>query len=186
MTKIRSIFLFILFFLFIFNSNIFAAEISSPSATPRVNVNYFLAYPGILPDNPFYFMKATRDRLVSMLINDTRKRAEFNLLTSDKRMFAGQILIEKGKTEEAVIAISKSNNYFHHALGAAQKTAQEKKQTNDLYEKMLLSISKHIELMDDYVSFIPKEGRDFYNSERSRMVEFQKIVQKEISKTEKK
>ena len=101
-------------------------------------------------------------------------------------MFAGQILIEKGKTEKAIIAISKSNNYFHHAIGAAQKTSQEKKQTADLYEKMLLSISKHIELMDDYVSFIPKEGRDFYNSERSRMVEFQKIVQKEISKTEKK
>ena len=101
-------------------------------------------------------------------------------------MFAGQILIEQGKTEEAVIAISKSNNYFHHALGAAQKTAQEKKQTNDLYEKMLLSISKHIELMDDYASFIPKGEQDFYKSERSRMAEFQKIVQKEISKTEKK
>ena len=52
-------------------------------------INYPLAYPGILPDNPLYPLKMLRDRIVFFLINDPFKKAEFNLLQADKRLGAG-------------------------------------------------------------------------------------------------
>ena len=33
-------------------------------------VNYELPYPGMLPDNPFYFLKVLRDGIVKLLINE--------------------------------------------------------------------------------------------------------------------
>lgn len=184
MNKIRSLFLIVLSLLIIFNGSSYAAEISTPSATSS-DVNYFLAYPGILPDNPFHFLKAARDRAVSFLINDDRKRAEFNLLTSDKRMFAGQILIEKDKTELGLITISKSNNYFHNAISAAEKARKQKLDTVGVYGQMDLSIQKHIELMQKYERYFKKEERALYDLELKRMQDMREMVEKTIQILEK-
>lgn len=185
MNKIRSIFLIILAFLLLFTKQSVAAEISTPSATSS-DINYFLAYPGILPDNPFHFLKAARDKCVSLLINDDRKRAEFNLLTSDKRMFAGQILVEKDKTELGLITISKSNNYFHNAISAAEKARRQKIEMLDVYEKMNMSIQKHIELMDKYERYFNKEQKTLYDLELKRMNDMRNTVNKTIEDVKKK
>ena len=81
------------------------AQMSSASATPTViqGITYELAYPGLLPDHPLYFFKVIRDKVVSLLINDPSKRAEFNLLTSDKRF-------NSGRQEKIIDTLSKSNN----------------------------------------------------------------------------
>jgi hypothetical protein len=185
MYKIRSIFLIVLCLFILFKGPSYAAEISTSSAAPS-DVNYFLAYPGILPDNPFYFLKAIRDKSVSFLINDNIKRAEFNLLTSDKRMFAGQILVEKDKTELGLVTISKSNNYFHNAISAVQEADVQGAKTQDVYQKMDMSIQKHIELMEKYGRYFKKEEKDLYSFERKRMQEMKEMVDKELSKIEKK
>lgn len=181
MNKKRSLFLIIIAFFFIFVRHSSAAEISSQSAAPinsRQDVNYFLAYPGILPDSPFHFLKAARDRVVSILINDDTKRAEFNLLTSDKRMFAGRILIEKGKVEKGLITISKSNNYYHLALSALRLVKiEDNSSLNNLKDRFSLSISKHLEVMDDVKPFIPEKDLPLYQYERGRMVDFKKSVE---------
>src|SRR3989344_4901084 len=102
MKKIVSAFSFLtlLFSLLLPGSTVFAQEtdlvMESPTpipATAAAKVNYELVYPGILPDNPLYFIKAGRDRLVAFLINDSLKRAEFNLLTSDKRIYSAKLLL---------------------------------------------------------------------------------------------
>ncbi len=185
MGKIRSLFMIVSAFLILFSGSSYAAEISTPSAIPT-EVNYFLAYPGILPDNPFYFLKAIRDKSVSLLINDDRKRAEFNLLTSDKRMFAGQILIEKEKTELGIVTISKSNNYFHHAISAADKANKQDIEIKDVYEKMSIAMQKHIELMKKYERYFGKDEKALFNTELKRMSEMLKMVNDRIRILEKK
>lgn len=179
MKKISTFFLLIFAFLFIYKATCYSAEISSSSATPT-EVNYFLAYPGILPDNPFYFIKAMRDKTVSLLINDNVKRAKFNLLTSDKRMFAGQLLIEKDKTELGLVTISKSNNYFHHSIAALQRARLQGTDTREVYIEMSTSIQKHIELMKKYERYFKKEEKDLYRTELKRMQEMEKSVYKEL------
>lgn len=185
MNTIRSIFLIVFAFLFLFTKQSIAAEISTSSAVSS-DVNYFLAYPGILPDNPFHFLKASRDKFVSLLINDNRKRAEFNLLTSDKRMFAGQILIEKDKAELGLVTISKSNNYFHNAISAAEKARKQKIEMLDVYDNMNLSIQKHIELMHKYERHLSKDQKTLYDLELKRMNEMKNTVNKTIEDIKKK
>ncbi|MBI3576483.1 hypothetical protein HY086_00365, partial [Candidatus Gottesmanbacteria bacterium] len=64
-------------------------------------VEYLLPYPGILPDNPLYFLKAARDKIIEFLIADPVRKAEFYILQSDKRLGMTSMLLEKGNTTRA-------------------------------------------------------------------------------------
>lgn len=94
---------------------------SSAVATSTPSINYDLPYPGMLPDNPLYFLKVARDAIVKLLIIDPLKKAQFSLLTAEKRMYAGQMLVTKGKQELALDTIEKGNNYIYDALSAIRK-----------------------------------------------------------------
>ena len=79
---------------------------ATQSSQPEID-EYPLPYPGILPDNPLHFLKALRDRIILMLMSDPVKEAEFNLLTSDKRIYAAQLLADKGKGQLSISTLSK-------------------------------------------------------------------------------
>ena len=89
--------------------------VASPSPSPIID--YPLPYPGILPDNPLYLMKALRDRVVSIVISDPLKKAQFDLLMADVRLNAAQYLFAKGeeKYSLAETTISKGENYFYNS-----------------------------------------------------------------------
>ena len=42
---------------------------------PQPKVLYNLPYPGLTPDNPLYFIKAVRDRIIDISTRDTLKKA---------------------------------------------------------------------------------------------------------------
>src|SRR5436190_18380171 len=102
----------IVFFYVILLSPVAAHPGHDHDATAPAEVEYELSYPGVLPDNPLYLIKAARDRMVSFLITDPIKKIEFNLLTSDKRIYASKLLSDKGKFDLAISTLSKSNNYL--------------------------------------------------------------------------
>lgn len=62
---------------------------------------YVLPYPGILPDNPLYFLKKLRDSILEMLIADPVRKVEFYVLQADKDLASSMMLQEK-KNEELV------------------------------------------------------------------------------------
>ncbi len=74
--------------------------------TPKVD--YFLAYPGMLPDHPLYFLKMARDRVWLWLTPDPLKKAELLLLFADKRLGAGKALIEGNKIKLGVTTVTKA------------------------------------------------------------------------------
>ncbi len=88
----------------------------SSSPTPTPSIEYFLPYPGILPDHPLYPIKVFRDRVVGFLISDPVKQIEFNLLMADKRLNMGVFLSERGKEALAQTTISKSEKYLLQAV----------------------------------------------------------------------
>src|SRR5438552_3561844 len=77
-----------------------ADEMSSSSAEVA-RVDYQLAYPGLLPDHPLYFLKAARDKVYAFFISSPVKKAEFDLLQADKRVESSYLLIQKGKVDLA-------------------------------------------------------------------------------------
>lgn len=130
-----------------------SAQLVSPTPTPE----YVLPYPGILPDSPLYFLKAFRDRIVSLLISSPLKKAEFDLLQADKRLNSGVYLVEKGEIELAQSTISKGENYFEEAIIQAQEATKQGHKTADLVQRLSRSATKHQKVLKDLEKKVSKE-----------------------------
>ncbi len=116
------------------------------------NIDYQLPYPGILADNPLYNLKTLRDKLVSFLISDPVKKAEFDLLQADKRLSVAIALFEKGKYELAESTISKGENYFEDAIKNIRISKMQGTVMNpSLLTNMELSRKKHKQILGDMV-----------------------------------
>lgn len=190
--SIPLVLLFIFFYLAVSASAVFSKEptitgsqenmqeaTNSPALSQdksETKTEYNLPYPGILPDNPLYFLKALRDKIVSVLVSDPLKKAQFNLLTSDKRINASLMLVNKGKGKLAIDTLSKSNNYFHTAVSSADTAKRAGQNIDIVLHNLENSIIKHQEVL----SMIQKKaGREFsgqLQSEKARMLEFEKSV----------
>lgn len=124
---------------------------SSPSAsaspTPKPSVEYFLPYPGLLPDHPLYPIKVLRDRIVGILTADPVKRIEFNLLMADKRLNMGIFLSEKGKEELAESTISKGEKYLQQAVDQFAALFGKEKELGALLDQLKKSTDKHKEVI---------------------------------------
>ena len=105
-------------------------------ATPIITmenkeIQYDLPYPGILPDNPLYFLKVIRDKVQEFFITDPLQRAVFDVMQSDKRMNASVSLSEEKPENTALISstVSKALNYFEESIS---QTKQAKQQGEDI------------------------------------------------------
>lgn len=137
--------------------------------------DYQLPYPGILPDSPLYFLKTTRDKIVSFLISDSLKKAEFDVLQADKRLQAGVKLIEKGKEDLAEETISKGENYFEEAVSKIEEAKREGKDVKPLLETMSASVKKHQEVVGQLQKKAGKKKGQFAQIYK-RLVSFEKKV----------
>jgi len=185
MKKIVTVILFLtlLFSLLLPGSIVFAQEtdllVESPTPTPATaaaKVNYELVYPGILPDNPLYFIKAGRDKLVSFLINDSLKRAEFNLLTSDKRIYSAKLLLDRGNEELAITTASKSNNYMDGAVASVKQAKKMGREVDTVLHNLILSIEKHQEIVSAMEKKISRKKLPQLQAESKRLKDFEKSV----------
>jgi len=136
----RALLIFLLLFLLGFNKT-FAQTISSSSAG-LPEVNYELPYPGILPNNPLYFLKAVRDNLVGFFIMDPLKKSEYDLLQADKRLASAKALLDLGNVDLSITTLSKSGNYFDQAISKAEQAKSQGENTNDIFGKLILSSQK--------------------------------------------
>lgn len=152
---------------------------ATKSAPTVEKVNYELPYPGMLPDNPFYFLKVIRDGIVKMLINDNLKRARFSLESGEKRMYAAKLLVEKNKDELAVETISKSNNYLNDAVKAigiyinANPKSTDAKQFLHQFDTAVL---KHMEIAGEIKDKVDKKYQSSFSNEQKRMKKVEQSV----------
>lgn len=144
--------------------------VSSPSA--QIKVEYELAYPGILPDNPLYYLKAIRDNLLKFFITDPIQKTEFDLLQADKRLGAARALLVKEKGDLAITTLSKSGNYFDDAISQIQIARRQGKDIKTLLDKLHNASRKHQEIIAEMeknqkadlllnLKFLEQRAKDF-------------------------
>lgn len=114
-------------------------------------VDYYLAYPGILPDHPFYWLKMMRDRVWGWLIRDHTKKTEWLLLMADKRIGAAKALVEGSKTQLGVSTASKAEKYLERAVITLKETEIKGKNMADLKAKISLAVAKHEEVLKEII-----------------------------------
>lgn len=122
-----------------------AADKDDKITSPQKEVDYYLPYPGILPDHPLYFLKMIRDRIWLLLTTDPLKKAEVLLLFADKRIGAARVLVEGGKPELGLTTATKAEKYLEKAINQ-EKLAQEK-ETKIFLEKIKKASLKHEEVL---------------------------------------
>ena len=103
------------------------------------SVDYYLPYPGILPDHPLYWLKMVRDRVGLVLTTGETAKAEKLLLYADKRLGAAWALIEGNKVPLGVSTLTKAEKYLEEAWN--------KGKDSPLQPKLNKAVKKHLEVL---------------------------------------
>lgn len=121
-------------------------EGAATKATKK-EIDYFLVYPGVLPDHFLYPIKMARDKVWLWLTPDPLKRAELLLLLADKRLGAGRALIEGNKIDLGVATITKAEKYLEQAISQEKIAREKNKDTHAFLQKLSLADQKHEEVL---------------------------------------
>lgn len=119
----------------------------SPTSAPAITVKYYLPYPGILPDNPLYKVKAFRDRIVLFFTSGEENKAVKELLYADKRIRAAEELVDGGKVTLGVSTASKAEKYLESAVNRAIKLASDGVDDKSLLRTLVDATAKHSEVL---------------------------------------
>jgi hypothetical protein len=120
---------------------------SSATETEEGKVDYYLPYPGILPDHPLYFLKMIRDRIELFFTTQPLKRAEKLLHYADKRIGAAQALVEGNKVRLGMTTATKAEKYLERAINQEEKARGEGIETRPFLEKLAKACLKHEEIL---------------------------------------
>ena len=122
---------------------------SSPQAipSPTPTINYYLPYPGILPDHSFYKIKMIRDQIWLALTNDPVQKAQLLLLFADKRIGAGDVLIRGNKIDLGISTFIKGEKYLEKAIAEVAKAKERGLNVKDVSAKLKTAPLKYEEVL---------------------------------------
>lgn len=129
------------------------------SITQPISVDYSLPMPGILPDHIFYPIKMIKDRIWILLTIDPLKKAELFLFLADKRLVAGEVLINQGKEGLGLTTLSKAEKYLERALIQQELLEREGKSNRQFLEKLLKSLKIHQEILLELKERVSERGK---------------------------
>jgi len=135
------------------------ASTTPPALPTPASVDYFLAYPGILPGNFLYPLKMVRDRIWLFLTPDPLQKAQTLLLFADKRLGAGKALIEKGKEDLGITTLSKAEKYLEKALIQGKIAKQKGEDTTTFFNTLEKASQKHQEVLEEIKEKLSEEGK---------------------------
>lgn len=122
-------------------------------------VDYYLAYPGILPDHPLYWLKMARDRILLLLTNDPLQKFDRLLLYADKRLGAAKVLIEGNQPALGVTTATKAEKYLERSLKEFNKLRQAEKAIPELEDRFEKALLKHAEVIEKLLEKIPDQTK---------------------------
>lgn len=145
-------------------------------ANVKKAVEYPLPYPGILPDNVLYPVKAFRDRTIEFLTIDPLKKAEFYLLQADKRVASAMALSDQGKYLLAEQTLSKAEKYFLLTVNQIKIAKAKGKDTRDLVDRARRAAEKHDEVISLLLTTMPKEFQDGLKGSQAIVKQIEKTL----------
>lgn len=134
-----------------------AAEMTLEVEKPA---DYYLAYPGLLPDHFLYPIKMLRDKILLFLTTDVMKKAELYLLFADKRIGAAKSLIEGGKEKLGVRTAQEAEEYLAKAVQQEELAREKNQETHTFLEKLENASQKHNEVMLQIQKKVTEQARE--------------------------
>jgi hypothetical protein len=157
---------------------------SPVNCAPRPQeVNYYLPYPGILPDHPLYWLKMVRDRIKLDLTKDSLDHYQLLLLYADKRIGAAQVLIEGNKVPLGVSTAVKAEKYIQRVLSEFENLKKAGKTTAMMEDQLVKATAKHQEVLQ---KLFDKAGAADQGQIRTILEDAQRSYQRALNLTGKK
>ena len=110
-------------------------------------VEYYLPYPGILPDSPLYKIKMVRDRIKIWMTFDESEKARVELAMADKRINAALALAEGNKPALAVTTATKAEKYLEQSTNRVIKLIKLGKDEKSQLLNLEKAVAKHAEVL---------------------------------------
>jgi len=132
-------------------------DLAGKESLQSSQVDYFLPYPGILPDSPLYKIKMVRDRIWLWLTRQSSKKLDLLLLFADKRIGAGEILIKGNKVALGVSTLTKGEKYWERAVGEVNRLSAEKRM--GAKEKLIKASLKYQEILENLLLRVSAEEK---------------------------
>lgn len=139
-----------------------AEQKETQQSTPSAIIQYDLAFPGMLPDSPFYKIKVLRDKISLALTQDPMKRIDFYLRQTDKGILASAMLVDKNNIALAKeTALKAEHNYtmLTYELAKLKERPQDK-----IFEKIKKAALKHQEVLASLAKRVKKEDQETFNT----------------------
>ena len=154
-------------------SNSGLVQVTTP--TP---IDYQLPYPGMLPDNPLYFLKALRDAITAFFLSKPADKANFDLLQSDKNIQASYLLLtqQQGQTTLALQTFSQAQDDFAQALTQTESAKKQGYSTKDLVAKFTDANQKHEQILEAIAQSTHQNDSQTIKNERGRIQTFTKEI----------
>lgn len=152
-------------------------------APRQQEINYYLPYPGILPDHPLYWLKMLRDRIKLDLTKDPVSHYQLLLLYADKRIGAAQVLIQGNKVSLGTPTAVKAEKYIQRVLVEFENLKRAGKTTAIMEDQVVKVTAKHQEILQ---KLLDKAGASDQGQIRPILEDSQRDYQQALKITGKK
>jgi len=124
-----------------------------------VKVDYYLPYPGLLPDSPVYKLKMIRDWVKLTFSFGDLQKSQTELLFADKRIGAAQVLLDGGKARLAASTASKAEKYLEQSINRTVSASKNGQDVKSMLLTLSKAVGKHIEILEQMIVRTPGEDR---------------------------
>ena len=178
---------FIILAISVLRSSAIRPNIDVYSATPKpvlkegaqekkIEIMYVMPFPGrILPDSPFWPVKALRDKLWMGVTTNPMRKAELSLLFADKRLISSYELFKINKPLLALSTLTKAEKYLEAGSVIEKKERQKGLDTKSFLFTLATASLKHREVVEEMLNIVP----DDIKPEVIKMEDYPKNVYKE-------
>jgi hypothetical protein len=123
-------------------------------------IDYQMPYEGkVLPDSPFWVLKAARDRIWFLITSSPSRKAELALLFSDKRLMSAKVLFENKKLDIAISALTKGEKYLEVAVAEENIAGSQGYDTSVFLARLAVASLKHREIIESLMPLVPEDGK---------------------------
>ncbi len=160
---------FIILSISILRSSAIRPNIDVYSATPKpglkvdtqekkIEIMYVMPFPGrILPDSPFWPVKAVRDKVWLGITTNPMKKAELSLLFADKRLMSAYELFKINKPQLAYSTLTKAEKYLEEGSIIEKNERKGGLDTKSFLFTLATASLKHREIIEGMLNTIPDD-----------------------------
>lgn len=127
------------------------------------DVGYYFPSPGIMPDSPFWAVKAIRDKIWLAATIPSQKRARLLLLFADKRVVMSEDLMKTHESSLSVATAEKAEQYLEDSYNVALKAEYHGEDTTELLTTIAKSSLRHRETLEYIITIAPQDAVPMLN-----------------------